>query len=494
MTPRPKTGSKPDRDALRHDMAAAGCSRADMVVEMRVRFRLRPREAWRHAHGWTLQGTADRVTELGFRRPGEAVAADASLVGKWEKWPGPSGRRPSLAVLLLLAGVFGCDVEDIVDLADRKALPESEQRILRHSVTALVAAGPQPLPVPPSPPAEAADPSGQDLVRTAADESAAWAQAAEVSNVGDIALEQLMADIRALAADYLTQEPVAVFLRTRRLRDRVFALLEGRQRPRQSADLYVAAGYLCGLLAWISSDLGCLRDAETQGRTAWLCADLSGHNDLQAWVLSTRSKIAFWDGRFGDAINHARRGLAHQPSGTAGVLLACQEADAWSERGSVDEAEAALNRAADVRDTTTGTDDIGGLYSCPEFRRANYAAAIHTRIGNPRLALREAQEALASQPFHAYGTTAQVCISHASTHMALGSLDAACEALGPVLALPPEHRLDTVARRMRELAESLVHAPTADSASARTLRDHIEEFCVESVPRRFALSAREGQD
>lgn len=55
-------------------------------------------------------------------------------------------------------------------------------------------------------------------------------------------------------------------------RDRGFALLENHQYPRQSADLYAAAGYLCGLLAWMSSDLGQLHNADTQGRTAWLCA------------------------------------------------------------------------------------------------------------------------------------------------------------------------------------------------------------------------------
>ncbi|MEV0906948.1 hypothetical protein [Streptomyces hokutonensis] len=58
---------------------------------------------------------------------------------------------------------------------------------------------------------------GVDLrgrVRLTADESASWAQWAEAANVGDIALEQLLAETRAL-------------------RDRVFALLEGHQYPRQ---------------------------------------------------------------------------------------------------------------------------------------------------------------------------------------------------------------------------------------------------------------------
>ncbi|WP_326726453.1 hypothetical protein [Streptomyces phaeochromogenes] len=54
MTPRPEPGSKADRDALRYDMTAAGCTITDIAVEMRTRYGMRPREAWRHARGWTL--------------------------------------------------------------------------------------------------------------------------------------------------------------------------------------------------------------------------------------------------------------------------------------------------------------------------------------------------------------------------------------------------------------------------------------------------------
>ncbi|MFF4350275.1 XRE family transcriptional regulator [Streptomyces sp. NPDC001530] len=367
-----KPGSKAQRDALRHSMIIAGCAVADIAVEMRARFRMRPREAWRHAHGWTLQETADRITEASNGRPGEAVAADASLVGKWEKWPGPSSRRPGLSALFAMADAFECRVEDLLDLDDRSALPDADLRVVSRRPTD---AEHVPHAVTASPVAPVPEPTGTDLVRRAADESATWAQWAEASNVGDIALEQLMAETRALASDYLTLDPVELFVRTRSLRDRVFKLLEGRQYPRQSTDLFVSAGYLCGLLAWMSSDLGQLRDADTQGRAAWLCAELAGHNVLGAWVLSTRSKVAIWDRRFRDAINYARRGASYRTTGTVAVLLACQEADGWSELGARDEALAALARAAEARDAITGEDDIGGIFACQPARQENYASA-----------------------------------------------------------------------------------------------------------------------
>ncbi|MER7109432.1 helix-turn-helix domain-containing protein [Streptomyces sp. NPDC000229] len=476
-------GFKHELEQLRSQMAAVGCGQADIAIELRVRYRMRPREAWRHAHGWSLQQVADRINHLGASRPGEAVAADASLVGKWEKWPARSGRRPSLTVLMLMAEVYGCDTAALIDVEDRQALRPGEVQLL-------TAAQPETTTSPAGPPAPpvAPGPEGSELVRQVAEESAAWAQWAETSNVGDLALEQLMADVREVARDYLTDDPHTVFKRTVRHRDRVFKLLEGRQHPRQSANLYAAAGHLCGLLAWMSSDLGRLAHAETQGRTAWLCAELSGDTDLRAWVLSTRSKIAFWDGRLRDAITHARHGTDYRPGGTVGVLLACQEADAWAQLGARREAEAALVRAAEARAAVSSADDVAGLFSCPELRQANYAAAVHLRLGDPSASLREVEMALSAQPAYSYGTAAQMHIAQAAAHLALRSVDGVAEALRPVLALPPEQRLAPVTNRLRELAAAIARSPAAGTRAAAGLQDGIEQWCLQSLPRTLALS------
>ncbi|MBY8889304.1 XRE family transcriptional regulator [Streptomyces sp. PTM05] len=319
-------------------------------------------------------------------------------------------------------------------------------------------------------------------MHTAAVKSSTWASWAETSNVGDIALEQLLHDTRAIAADYLTADPVALFIRTCALRDRVFRLLEGHQPPRQSTELYVAGGYLCALLAWMSSDLGQLRDADTQGRTAWLCAELADHNGLRAWTLSTRSKVAFWDGRLRDAVNYARQGALYTAPGTVGTLLACQEADAWSVLGARDETDTALQRASQARETQRGQDDIGGLFSCPPLRHANYASAAHLRCGDPQRALAEATAALTQQAGHAYGTVAQVHISAAGAHLALNSPDGAAQALQPVFALPPERRLAPVTARVQELARPLTQTRLVGTV-ARSLRQRIEDFALDSASR-----------
>ncbi|MGW1198388.1 helix-turn-helix domain-containing protein [Streptomyces sp. NPDC002536] len=463
-------------------MTVVGCPRAEIASEMRARFAFRPREAWRHAFGWTLQETADRINEAGSGSSG-VVAADASLVGKWEKWPGPSGRRPTIAVLAALSEMYECSIDQLLDLDDRRAMPETERLVLTRATARSTAAG-----TPDPEPALRLEPVGTQLLHAAAEESANWATWAEATNVGDIAIEQLMADARTLSEDYLTGHPAHVFIQTRKLRDRTFDLLQGRQHPRQACDLYVVAGYLCTLLAWMSSDLGQLRDAETHGRTAWLCAELAGHAELSAWVLSTRSKIAFWDGRLRDAIGYAQRGSACRPQGTVAVLLASQEADAWAELGSTDEARSALARANDARDHIRGEDEIGGLFSCPEARRANYAAAVFTRAGDAHRALEEADNALRSQPAHSYGTSAQIHIARASAFLLLDSPDGTADAVAPVLSLAPEHRLEPVMRRMRELATTVVHSCHPRARSAVRLREEIDAWCETTAPQHLALS------
>src|SRR5262249_60346613 len=117
-----------------------------------------------------------------------------------------------------------------------------------------------------------------------------------------------------------------IFVWVRELRNCAFDKIEVRHFPKQSRDLYLATGLLCGILANASMDLGRLDAAETQARTAFLCAELAGSNWLRAWVRGTQSLIAYWDGRLMAAAELAAsgRGFAVE-SGTAMVRLAALE-------------------------------------------------------------------------------------------------------------------------------------------------------------------------
>ncbi len=122
----------------------------------------------------------------------------------------------------------------------------------------------------------------QREVAMAAAESARFGQFAEQSNVGPHTLEQFRADVARIVTTYPNRPVYPIFVELRALRNRAFELLEGRQYPEQSRELYLVAGVLCGVLANASFDLGWLSAAETQARTAFLCAELAGNNALRA--------------------------------------------------------------------------------------------------------------------------------------------------------------------------------------------------------------------
>jgi len=62
----------------------------------------------------------------------------------------------------------------------------------------------------------------------------------------------------------------------------------------------------------------------------------------------------------------------------------------------------------------------------------------------------------------------------ATAHIRLGALDAASQAIAPVLALPPERRISWVVKRLRGVAERLGQHFTGSSEAA-SLRDAIRE-------------------
>ncbi|MBV9143196.1 MAG: hypothetical protein JO115_20155 [Pseudonocardiales bacterium] len=147
------------------------------------------------------------------------------------------------------------------------------------------------------------DPAVQREVAMAASESAHFGQFAEQSNVGPHTLEQFRADLVRIVTTYPNRPVYPLFVEVRALRNRAFELLEGRQYPDQSRELYLVAGALCGVLANASFDLGWLPAAETHARTAFLCAELAGNNALRAWCTGHAEP----GGLLGRAAPHRRR-------------------------------------------------------------------------------------------------------------------------------------------------------------------------------------------
>jgi transcriptional regulator with XRE-family HTH domain len=491
-----KSGAKADRAALRQQLLGAGRTLDDVAAEMRRRWRFRPRECYRHAHGWSQDEVAARFTEVAARlAPGTRTPPMVGTrIGEYERWP-IGGRRPSPYVLTVLAEVYGTDLARLLDDADTAAMPEPDRAVLaalasrpdrplprpgRHPVPQPV---PQPVlrPVPQPLPAAAPDPppgrpaEARFMARAAA-EAADFGEWAEASSVGPITLEQLHQDVRTISRDYLTQPPYPLLLRALHHRRRVFRLLEGRLRPAHARELYLLAGRLCGLVAWMVSDLGYPAEAGTHARTAWLCADVADHPPLRGWVRATQSKLAYWDGRPRTSAQLAEDGLRHGVQDSGRVLLAGLAARGWARNGDADRARMALTVVTAERAKLATADEVGGVWSCSEAQQHYLAGTTQLWLRDPDAAAREADRAvwlyeIADPDERFYGAEALALLDSAIAHVLTGDLTEAAHRLAPVLELPPEKRVTLITGRAQDLRRVLDRLPGGHGPAAEIAGD-----------------------
>ncbi|HEX2417143.1 MAG TPA: hypothetical protein VHJ83_03305 [Micromonosporaceae bacterium] len=325
----------------------------------------------------------------------------------------------------------------------------------------------------------------EGVIAMTASESARFAQFAEQTNVGPHTLEQFEADLRRIVTTYPNRPVYPMFVELRELRNRAFELSEGRQRLDQTRDLYLVAGLLCGVLANASYDLGYLDAAETQCRTAYLCAELAGHNGLKAWIRGTQSMIAYWDDRPHAALNLAVEGSRYEPeTGTAGVWLAAIEARSRARLRDAAGAQSALRRAEEARAAVVGPDDPGGMMAFPEAKQMYYAATTHLWIGDPA-ANREAERS-AEAAVRAYledpperrriGEMSLARLDLAAARLAQGDLDGTAEQVQDVLEVGARRRTESVARRLGEVAIVLERPQYRNTGLALNLHDQITDY------------------
>ncbi|TWD79550.1 hypothetical protein FB561_0610 [Kribbella amoyensis] len=318
-----------------------------------------------------------------------------------------------------------------------------------------------------------------DLV-DAGDESVALLALAEESNVGGLTVEQLHADIQRIAQSYLKVPTKPLFLRSRAIRDRAFKLLAGRQPPRQSRELYAAAGWALTTLAWMSVDLGRPDVAESHTRTAWACAEAADHDELRAWIRATQHTAAFWQDDFARAAEYARDGLRYA-GGTSAVFLAGVLAVDLARTGRESEAREALAVAKRTR-TSPGVAEVGGPFLCPPERAEGLWSDAHLALGEARYTLDHADHSLAlyaadppAQRNH--GSERMVHLQQAKARLELGQLDGARASIAPLLAVPLEYRVRPLLHRISELAAQLrTHHSLTDPAALdlhTTLRDYL---------------------
>ncbi|MGH3674013.1 MAG: hypothetical protein ACRDSH_25815 [Pseudonocardiaceae bacterium] len=405
----------------------------------------------------------------------EGLTVSMRQVGRWMS--GDLDGLPHPAACRILERMFGERAERLF------GAPEPASRI---EVTTVEVPGPAPVDGAP-----VEDLAVQREVAMAAAESARFGQFAEQSNIGPHTLEQFRADLARIVTTYPNRPVYPIFVELRALRNRAFELLEGRQYPKQSRELYLVAGVLCGVLANASFDLGWLPAADTQARTAFLCAELAGNNALRAWVRGTQSLVAYWDERPRAAVELASDGWRYVPeTGTARVRLAAIEARAQSRLRDQHATEDALARAEQARDEVRDADDPGGMLAFPLAKQSYCAATARLWLGGQNSytdAERDAAQAVElyeADPLE-QRRLGELCLARldlAAARLGREDLDGAADQIRDVLAIAAQRRIESVARRLNQVGRALQRPRYQTCTLALDLHDQIRGFTRASAP------------
>lgn len=324
---------------------------------------------------------------------------------------------------------------------------------------------------------------------------------ADASNVGIESLEQIRTEGARLAFAY-PQEPLSAIIGDIvSLQDYTFTLLEGRQKPRETRDLYVVGGLVSGLVAKATHDLGDSRLAMTHARTALLCAQNAEHAALTAWIRGLQSLISYWGDAPREALNYAQLGATILGvEGTVSIWLASLEARAWSVLGNGVASRHAIEKADDLRQNVVmdELDKLGGICNFSHARQLYYAAdssAALQRLHPPAEALSARAESYAADAVAAYegasddeksfGDESGARTDLAIVRIGGNDLEGAYEAIQPVLNLPVARRIHGVIGSILNVHQA-VTSRAPDAAIACDIQEEIEEYCrtpVAALPR-----------
>lgn len=339
------------------------------------------------------------------------------------------------------------------------------------------------------------DPARQDWQRQVLAASAQRAREflsrTEVPNVGSETLDQLTDDVRGLTVEY-QQKPLETLLgKMSATQSEIFNLLEGRQRPPQTLDLYLLAGVASGLMARAAHDLHSPQEAMTHARAAFAAADNAGHDGLKAWAKGLQSLIAYWANRYDDSVRYAEEGsvFALRSRNTSAVWLAAGEARSLAALGRYDEARQAVDRATEAREQVRrdDLDELGGFCTFNRPRQLYYAAEALAWAGSDAAEQTEqfALEAIgayesAPDAERAFGDEAGARCALAIARINNDEFEGAADAMTGVLALPVAQRTHGVVTAV-EHVESRLASVAAEGRAIDELGDSMRSFASQRL-------------
>lgn len=423
----------------------------------------------------------------------ERYLATASVSRRqFERWyAGNVKTAPHPDACRILERMFGCPVHDLLGSASQaSSLAVKTGTLVPSSVTTSSENTDGNIHQPPTNDVSLSD--QERIVAMATRRARRFISAADASNVGEGSLDELRAEVERLAFLYPQQPLSEIIGDIVELQDITFSLLEGRQRPRETRDLYVIGGLVSGMLAKAAHDLRDPHMAMTHSRTALLCAQNAEHSALTGWVRGIQSLTSYWAERPREAVEYAQLG-AQVPgiTGTVSVWLASLEARAWATLGNGVESQRMIEVAEGLRDRIAASDldEIGGICAFSEARQLYYAADAGARLPEEYAdtsRLHSRTEAYAASAIAAYANLAQNEISFGDeagsrTDLAIAriranDLDGASEALEPVIGLPVAQRIHGIVGSVINVHRAIA-AKSPDTPIAEEIQESIEEYC-----------------
>ncbi len=333
----------------------------------------------------------------------------------------------------------------------------------------------------------------EEVLMSAASESSDFLAWAESTNVGELTVEQMHADVRRIAHSYLKTPMLPLFARTKALRDRAFTLLSGHQAPRHTRELYAAAGWSLNVLSWISVDLGRADAAEDHTRAAWMCAERADFNAaLRAWVRATQHTAAFWQNDYDSAAQYAADGLNYTNTGSVELFLSSALALDLARAGDADRATAALRRAQRIGETTQHVEDeLSGPLTCSVERAGSLWSDTELALGQADDALMFADRAVAAfeatpEDRRNRGSERITRLQQVKAPLVLSSLGAAEDALRPVLDTASAHRVRPLVHRVAEVGVTAAQTGGTTDPVARRIRDAVTDFRRDTVTKELS--------
>ncbi len=292
-------------------------------------------------------------------------------------------------------------------------------------------------------------PTPDDLVEAAAHMAANESSQHAASHGGGVdsaSIEQAHESAARLARRYHQMSPARLLVEARQARDAAYQLLDRTRKPSQTRDLYLAAGYACGLMSLASFDLAVWEAAEEQARAARTYAELADDKALAAWALGTQALIAFWAGSPRRAVHLAQMGADTAPVGKQQARLRGIEARAWAYLGSEPGVSQALRQADQAMELARNDDpimdEIGGEFGWGPSLHAACAGTALVVLGDGHHAAIRVREAIAAIPHDPSSglVPERAQIDLANAELLAGRLDPAQEALAPIWNLPVPFR------------------------------------------------------